>query len=493
MSAKHPDQAQILITRPSDNLYYDDLKKRIKDETAPSGAQAHAIPGKAVATNAAALFETDVYKELEKERTRLQDFVNVTCLGVDRRLSALQRQTTSLISEAFSRGPSQATFLDLERLAKLENRIMSAGTELRDLERFLKANTEGFRKILKKYYKWTQSSGLEERFRRLSGPGHGYLSRDALDNSLTKYHEISTAIRAPFGVVGNAQSLLEHRAVGKGKGRDTSSGESRQSTAPSSRHGVTHSGFSTAQETTPATSAPELGSEYDHSSMYDTPGAMRPKQKRKLPKKRLDNSTSQPRSRYWNEYEDGSEAGDEDQEYLVATNDTGSFLGPAELYRGINSRMRKLWPWLETSEADSDLQERRPLLKNDAPRSEQYQSFGTIGEDIDHANLHPREQLRTDGLLTWSAMICSIISILLMISDGMLLFVARPQRGQKVESAVILCISANFVFAFSGLACMATRSAPTNWTARMAMLLLILTTVFLNAIYLYALNHPWAI
>ncbi|KAI7114926.1 hypothetical protein KC337_g17373, partial [Hortaea werneckii] len=54
----------------------------------------------------------------------------------------------------------------LERYGRLENDVLKAGEEIKSLARFTSTQRTAFRKLLKKYKKWTGSNNLEERFRQ---------------------------------------------------------------------------------------------------------------------------------------------------------------------------------------------------------------------------------------------------------------------------------------------------------------------------------------
>lgn len=56
-------------------------------------------------------------------------------------------------------------FSRLERYGRLENDVLKAGDEIRSLARFTSTQRTAFRKLLKKYKKWTGSPTLEIRFR----------------------------------------------------------------------------------------------------------------------------------------------------------------------------------------------------------------------------------------------------------------------------------------------------------------------------------------
>lgn len=53
----------------------------------------------------------------------------------------------------------------LERYGRLENDVLKAGDEIKSLARFTSTQRTAFRKLLKKYKKWTDSTHVEDRFR----------------------------------------------------------------------------------------------------------------------------------------------------------------------------------------------------------------------------------------------------------------------------------------------------------------------------------------
>ena len=53
----------------------------------------------------------------------------------------------------------------LERYSRLENDVVKAGDDIKSLARFIATQRTAFRKLLKKYKKWTGSTELEDRFR----------------------------------------------------------------------------------------------------------------------------------------------------------------------------------------------------------------------------------------------------------------------------------------------------------------------------------------
>jgi SPX domain protein involved in polyphosphate accumulation len=85
-----------------------------------------------------------------------------------------------------------------QKYSKLENDVVKAGEEIRSLARFTAAQRTGFRKLLKKYKKWTGSTRVEERFREeiLSNP-KSFTKLD-LGPMLDEYSKLRPAIRAMY-------------------------------------------------------------------------------------------------------------------------------------------------------------------------------------------------------------------------------------------------------------------------------------------------------
>jgi len=85
------------------------------------------------------------------------------------RLIDIIDHSKSQLKQFASRTPSVADrripVARLERFGKLENDVLKAGDEVKSLARFTSTQRTAFRKLLKKYKKWTGSMELEMRFR----------------------------------------------------------------------------------------------------------------------------------------------------------------------------------------------------------------------------------------------------------------------------------------------------------------------------------------
>lgn len=196
-----------------------------------------------------------------------------------------------------------------QRFAKYEQQLLQCGDDIRALQRFVNAQIVAFRKILKKYRKWTGSSTLGSRFR---------------DNVLSHSKSFTRRDFAPLQSQHN--DLLEtlHAALPDTDGRASPSAESRHSRAPS------------AQLSPSETLVPE----------------------------------PQPvRVGYWNEYDCGSEAGDLDRDadeyaiYIDPNEDLG-FPGMKTLGAFLTKPVSKLNAWISFRQKhlDNDDSEHGPLL-----------------------------------------------------------------------------------------------------------------------------------
>jgi hypothetical protein len=182
-----------------------------------------------------------------------------------------------------------------QRFAKYEQTLLRCGDDIKSLQRFVNAQVVAFRKILKKYRKWTGSSALGARFKEniLSHP-KSFTRRD-FSPLQSQYDDLLQTLHAalPANPIGSyAAPELE-----------------RQSSRPA-----------TAQQLSPS----------------DTLVAPEP----------------QPAMGYWNEYECGSEAGDfdrnADDEYAlyIDPNEDTSFPGMKTLRVFFAGPITKLSAWI---------------------------------------------------------------------------------------------------------------------------------------------------
>ncbi|KAL1844154.1 hypothetical protein VTJ49DRAFT_3810 [Mycothermus thermophilus] len=240
------------------NIDYNALKHHIKVHTTKDQATtAITIPGRGNA--ALNKFEDGFYDELCRQHDRVDLFVSSKADEIARRLQHVSGLIHRLILRcATSSSTDRMPLKRRQRFARYERMVLQCGHDIKLLQRFVGAQVVAFRKILKKYRKWTGSSALGSRFREnvLSDP-KSFTKRD-FSQLQSQHHDLLQTLRG---------SLPANLSVSGGNGGVDMVEDGYQPTprsgARSSRPGVTFA-----------------------------------------------NPDPQPAPGYWNEYDHGSEAGD---------------------------------------------------------------------------------------------------------------------------------------------------------------------------------------
>lgn len=145
-----------------DNVDYDDLKKLIKDRTSGKvTTNPVLIPGQESGSARWTQLENDLFPILCNQHERVNLFTKSKYGEFERRIDYVGRQV-----RLFTQHPNQQSLQPVQntrRYAKLVQEADSVGKDIQSLSRYVAAQKQAFRKILKKYRKWTGSSGLELR------------------------------------------------------------------------------------------------------------------------------------------------------------------------------------------------------------------------------------------------------------------------------------------------------------------------------------------
>ncbi|KAK3305351.1 SPX domain-containing protein [Chaetomium strumarium] len=176
------------------NIDYNSLKHHIKAHTTKDQATAIAIPGRP--NTALRKFEDDFYAELCRQHDRVDLFVTSKADEIARRIQHLSGQIHRLILRCATSGRDRIPLKRQSRFAKYEQTLLQCGDDIKALQRFVNAQIVAFRKILKKYRKWTGSSTLGSRFRDnvLSHP-KSFTKRD-FSQLHTQYMDLLGTLRA---------------------------------------------------------------------------------------------------------------------------------------------------------------------------------------------------------------------------------------------------------------------------------------------------------
>lgn len=144
------------------NVEYNELKELIKLRTTRGLAQPVVIPGQGNPEDAWQALEDELFPILCQQYDRVNLFVRSKYGEIDRRLISLQRQignTKPSQAEAEEGRPIEQT----RKYQRLLDNADAIGSDIQALSQFAGAQRLAFKKILKKYAKWTGSHGLRMR------------------------------------------------------------------------------------------------------------------------------------------------------------------------------------------------------------------------------------------------------------------------------------------------------------------------------------------
>ncbi|KAK8048743.1 hypothetical protein PG994_010473 [Apiospora phragmitis] len=278
------------------NIDYNTLKQLIKVNTTKNqAASAIAIPGQTDLS--LKRFEDILHHELLLQHSRVDLFVSGKADEIARRLRHLHGLVHFLILKCTDLNGVNSR--RQKRFVKYRRQIDECGNDINDLKRFVWAQKEALRKILKKYKKWTGSTSLGARFRDnvLSHP-KSFTQRD-FHPLEQQYQELLTTLRAAAPQIQSPNQ--------------------REDTSSTSRR--------TSRISSPATQP---------SAPSQTP--------------------AEPETRYWNEYDNGSEAGDEEYTLYINPDASGSFPGLGSMRGMLNGSARKIRGWLGHPDKDDEHQ-----------------------------------------------------------------------------------------------------------------------------------------
>ncbi|OAG07297.1 SPX-domain-containing protein [Paraphaeosphaeria sporulosa] len=184
------------------NIDYDYLKDLIKHQTTSGTSKALSIPGQGESSEKA--FGGTFYRDLKAQHDRINLFVRSKSGEIQRRLEHIHKSLKRLQSRRAHGDQLPASIV--EKFAKIDADVNKAGEEIRALSRFQVAQRTGFRKILKKYKRWTKDAELERRFRsEVTSSPTSFYQLD-LGYLLDQYIEVLGALRAHFDAANASES-----------------------------------------------------------------------------------------------------------------------------------------------------------------------------------------------------------------------------------------------------------------------------------------------
>ncbi|RDA84550.1 hypothetical protein CP532_3758 [Ophiocordyceps camponoti-leonardi (nom. inval.)] len=368
------------------NLDYNSLKHEIKAHTSSLQATPTAIPGHQCK------FEDGLYIELDRQHSRLDLFVTSKADEISRRLDHLDAD----VHRWLRKHADDASPRVQRRLAKYERELLRCGRDIIALSRFANAQVVAFRKILKKYRKWTGSVSLTWRFNQnVLGNPKSFTKRD-FEPLQARYDDILADIRSASAAFFSEPS--------------SPSTDSRSTRKPK----VT----------------------------FDPTPPLR----------------FQPRQQYWNEYDDGSEAAADDYAIYVNPDDRVAFPGLACVRALTTLPYEKAKQWLGQRRKHTD--DRRPLLggtpTTDPANARRYSSIRHphVEEENQVEEGEAEEdtaKTSRDTVLARGTAGCLVASFALLGLAATLLKAGRSRMRVEVDAGVTVGVLFSLVCACAGL------------------------------------------
>ncbi|KAI1850553.1 hypothetical protein JX265_004263 [Neoarthrinium moseri] len=436
------------------NIDYNSLKHLIRLHTTKGQATAIAIPGQV--DHALERFENDFYQELCRQHDRVGLFVASKADEISRRLKG----TSGLINTLILRcaGGRGVTPKRQRRFLKYQQDVVECGDDIRDLQRFVRAQVEAFRKIMKKYKKWTGSTTLTARF---------------TDNVLCNYKSFTKRDFHPL--------QLQYRDILT----------TIQAASPGIASPVERPGSSDAMP-----DAQPRGSR--RSSLQHSRLSSQTRQSRHI-------QVQEPAPQGWNEYDNGSEAGDE---YYIELDpdDSGAFPGletmknvlgaPVRSIRGLFSRSSgkdaERQPLMNGSQGMDYFSARPSTQATDTEATEDEDAssaeFPVYGFAAHYAALPSIEEQRVERfketVLHRSIVLSYVGAIILTVIAGVLVATGRHRLRLEVDAGVILAVVASLFAGCMGLGAMLYRQDSLSFLYQAAVWMTFVAVCLLNGMLL---------
>ncbi|KAI0528124.1 hypothetical protein F5B22DRAFT_22353 [Xylaria bambusicola] len=431
------------------NVDYNSLKHQIKIHTTKDqAAVAIAIPGHQ--DQALRRFEDAFYLELCSQHDRVGLFVTSKADEISRRLRYISILVQQLILKCTdTRGLSAKR---QRRFAKYHAQIEECGQDIKALGRFVDAQVTAFRKILKKYKKWTGSTTLGSRFKDNILHHPKSFTNYNLTPLHTQYHELRSTLEA---ALPNYANTLE-------------------SSLPTESH--------------------------DASIRRAQRDSRRPSH---------DVATMAPTG-YWNEYDHGSEVGDHDDAYVIYIdpNATDEFPGLAYMKNMFVNPVDSVRHWLQSqksrgttmtatvstpSETQSLLGNRtstsngalsdyftaRPSATDEPMTEDDYLSSRSSSSVADY-----KLGLQQDRMLTRAVIVAFLAAFVLLGISSLLVLTGRRRLRLEVDAGAAVGSVASLFCACMGLGAMLYRQHPGSYLYTLAVWITFITVCILNGILL---------
>jgi len=142
------------------NVNYNELKRLIKLRTSSGVALPLTIPGQGISRWED--LEKELFSLLKDQHDNITLFLRSKQGEIERRLTYLERQVR-IAQHAVAGNTSDRPVLQARKYQRLVQEAEDIGDDILNLSRFAAVQKTAFRKILKKYRKWTGSTTLQQR------------------------------------------------------------------------------------------------------------------------------------------------------------------------------------------------------------------------------------------------------------------------------------------------------------------------------------------
>ncbi|OAA42150.1 spx [Metarhizium rileyi] len=434
---------------PSYNLDYSSLKHKIKIHTTRDQAKAIVIPGHQDTT--LKKFEDGLYGELCRQHDRVDLFVTSKADEISRRLEYLASRMQRCAARYSDANDSTILLKRQRRFAKFERELLRCGEEIHALSRFANAQRVAFRKILKKYKKWTGSTTLSARFNENILAEPKSFTKRTFEHLQSRHDEILTTLQAAMPHFSDLSSL----------------------------------GSDAQADFEPA--FPEFGQ--SRHVDFDP-----------LPSAQMDSPV-----KYWNEYDDGSEAGGPEDEYAIYINpeDETGFPGLAYVNAMLSLPYEKAKQWFKPKRPSP---ETRPLLGSQRSRQGSLGYASTVvntdSEEEEYASSdgypylgyaahyalpsisEQRVQRYREKVLMWGTLGCFVVSFALLGIASVLILTGKRKLRVEVDAGVTVGVMVSLFCAGSGLGMTLYRRDPLPILYRLAVSSAFVTSCILNGMLL---------
>jgi SPX domain protein involved in polyphosphate accumulation len=227
------------------NVDYNSLKRLIKQRTTETASGPVSIPGQGPSHAVWKPLDDELFPILKHEHDRAALFIRSKLGEINRRLAHVERQAQ--LAEQKTTAPSIRPIQQTRKYQRLVEELDGIGNDIEALSRFASAQRLAFRKILKKYRKWTGSPGLHI---RMNNEVLGHVPKDD-EQVLGRSRNALNPDMSQYLIRLNAASTQVQSIVDKQRSGQNSRSSSRSPPTPNAMPSLSHFEFERALITTP--------------------------------------------------------------------------------------------------------------------------------------------------------------------------------------------------------------------------------------------------